>query len=248
MRALPFFAGVVLAAAVGAAAATLLSPSEPKVPETVSRKLARLESRLDDLESSAGVRDPGGLELEVRELRAEVSRLQDRSLGTAEANEGLPAAPATGEAGGVDGTGPADEDVDPKLEEKVRELVAQTDRRRLETWGNRFAEMREQREKSMLDRFQDEQALSSYQREQLDRILARRRQAIGEFFRTMFSEGADRPDMDAIRRKVADVREETDDELKNVLTPTQYEAFTELESTTRRGPPWMGGGGPPGGR
>ena len=135
-----------------------------------------------------------------------------------------------------------------ELQDKVLEAVEKNRAAEREEMGKRFSAMAAQRETSMIKRLEESAGLSAYQTEELTKLLGRRREAIGEFFRTMFGRrgGGEEVDFEAIQKKVADVRQETDEEIKALLTPEQYEKFTKEESTNRRGPWSMGGGRPRG--
>jgi len=136
----------------------------------------------------------------------------------------------------------------PVTPEMVRELVKEDQANRMQQMGNRFAGMAKQREAGMLDRLTENNGLNAWQRTEMEKVLERRRTVIGEFFRSMFGqEGDGSVDLASIRKKMEDVRKETDVEVQNILSPEQYKAF-EADSANRRGGPWGGGGRGTGGR
>ena len=64
----------------------------------------------------------------------------------------------------------------------------------------------------------------------------------------MMDRSEDAPDFTQIRKKMTDVQAETDEAAKQILNQEQYDAYKGIEASSRRGPPWMGGGGTSGGR
>ncbi len=130
----------------------------------------------------------------------------------------------------------------PEIDERVRELVKENQANQMQQTGKRFAAMFKQREAGMLDRLTENNGLSAWQRTEMERLLERRGKVIGEVIRSMFGqEGDGSVDLATIRKKAEDVRKETDLEVKEILTPEQYEAF-QADSANRRGGPWGGGG------
>jgi len=97
----------------------------------------------------------------------------------------------------------------------------------------------------MLDSLTEEHGLTPHQRDEMTKILERRRKAVGEFFRLMFGPGREGEEVDraAIRAKIEDVQTETTTALQNLLSPSQYEAFEAQDPGSRMG--GMGGFGPP---
>jgi ATP/maltotriose-dependent transcriptional regulator MalT len=132
---------------------------------------------------------------------------------------------------------------DPKLVEAVKTAVAEEQRKRQEAMGERFAAMAKARESSLLDRLVEEHGVTPYQRGEMEKLLERRRQAIGEMFRTMFSgqEGGQPQDFMKIREKMGEIRQETDQEIQALLSAPQYEAFKAEDRMG--GPGFMRGGG-----
>ena len=114
----------------------------------------------------------------------------------------------------------AEESTPPKaeIEDTVKTVVAAEQRRRQEVIGKRFQAMAKQRETAMLDRLTEEHGLTGHQRDEMEKILARRSDAIGMMFRTMFSgEREGMPDISEVRKKIVDVRAESDEQLKVLL-------------------------------
>lgn len=217
------------AGAAGAAVSVLLSPhSSSRPPEDLARKVARL------------VEEIGALDAAHRDLAEEVRRISLAPPLPA----GTPASPEepVEESGTAPAPGPAAASATPdSIDEKVRTAVAASREAELERIGNRFSSMARQREFAALDRFSNSNGLSPYQREEMEKLLDRRREAIGAFFRTLF--GGGEADPAAIREKVADVQRETDEALRSLLTPEQYDEWKKVDEAALRSPfgPPMGG-------
>jgi Spy/CpxP family protein refolding chaperone len=78
----------------------------------------------------------------------------------------------------------------------------------------------------MLDNLQKELQLTADQRQKIDTILQQRRDLF-------------RKDMQQIREKMRQVRDETDQQIENVMTPVQKKKFQDIRSKRERRP-WMG--------
>lgn len=220
--------GFALSGAIGAAVALLAGGDSSSRMEAPSGP-SRLEARVADLETRiAAMQD------ELRALRSPAPA----PVAAAAAPLAADATAASEEAGAA-----AAAVADEKLDEKVREAVEKEQDAQREAIGRRFAAMAEEREKGLLDRLQEEAGLSAWQRTEMEKILARRRQAVGGFFRVMFGGEGDGTDMTAFREKMQTIRTETDEAVKQVLSPEQYETWTKEDAATRRGPMFGGPGG-----
>lgn len=230
-RLLPVIIGLAAAGALGGLVAAALVPAGGPGAASGDADLRRVSARLDEaLDRLAG-------------LESRLRVLEDAPPLAADLPVERPVAKAPPAASGAgEPPGPAVESE--QFEERVKELVKESQAAQMETMGRRFATMAKQRETGILDRLSERTGLSPYQRDEMERLLERRRTAIGEFFRTMFSgEGAETVSPDQIRQKVADVQRETDEALGALLTPDQYEAFKAEDEMMRRGP-FMGGPAP----
>lgn len=219
--------GFALSGAAGAAVAVLATHDTGTGMEAPPG-LARVEARVSDVETQvASIRDA------VRALRTP----PPAPVATAPA----PLAAGVPSSDAADPTAPAL--TDEKLDEKVREAVEKEQDAQREAIGRRFAAMAEQREMGLLDRLAEEAGLSAWQRTEMEKILAKRREAIGSFFRVMFGGGGDTTDMGDFREKIRAIRQESDEAVKQVLSPDQYETWTKEDAATRRGPMFGGPGG-----
>ena len=197
---------------------------------------------------------PSEVSAKLGELSQQVARLSDRIrvLETAPPMASAPVSPAVAPPSGLDPENPNAAAMAPEaaeaLEERVREIVNERQKAQWDSMGRGFMAMAKQRESGMIQRLKDNHGLAPYQAEQLESLLERRRNAIAEFFRSMMSpeEGAEPMDMGKIREKITEVAEKTDEEIENLLSPDQYEAF-QADPANQRGGPWgggrMGGGG-----
>jgi hypothetical protein len=220
---------VLLAACVGAASVAgallsvwLVQHDAPGPTGDLVRELARTRDDLGELMASHR-----RLEAEVREL----------SLAPAMA---APPPGTSGEAPASAGPGPAPADEVPitseeRIDEKVRTAVAESREADLQRIGQRFSSMARQREGAQLDGFVQSQGISPYQREEMEKILERRREAIGAFFRSLFGGGGE-VDPATIREKVADVQRESDEALRSLLSPDQYEEWKKIDEASRQTP------------
>jgi hypothetical protein len=228
--------GFALAGVLGAAVAMLASNFGSATPmpttDTASKSAAELEQAL----------------ARVERLEARVEILE-KAPPMANGSTLAPAASMSGSSE-ADASPIASADAE-AIDERVRELVKETQTNQMKQMGKAFEGMAKQREAGMLNRLAKENGLNDWQRTEMERLLERRRAAIGEFFRSMFGgeggEGGQPVDMSQIRKKIEDVQRETDEEIKTVLTPDQYEAF-QSDEANRRGGPFGGGRGPGGGR
>lgn len=240
--------GFLLAGLAGAGVAMIASPNADQATEDLSLEVSRLRSQIDDMRqpTAAPSSEDSVLGLEVANLKNRIRMLEASGRPASAAEVGGPA--AEGSAAEGEGSLPAAMPEE-ALAERVKELVAETDRKRWETIGKRFSDFGAQRESSTLDQLAEKHGLSPYQRTQMEEVLARRRKAIGSFFRGMMDRSESAPDFTQIRKKMTDVQAETDEAAKQILNAEQYDSYKEIEASSRRGPPWMGGGGgTPGGR
>ena len=133
------------------------------------------------------------------------------------------------------------------IRESVEAVVEEKQAEMQERMGRRFSAMREQREKATLDKLAEDHGLTAYQRTEMEAILAKRREVIGGFFRSMFSGTEDEVDMAAARDKVRKVQQESDAQIKELLTAEQYDTYQPEQSQRGFMGPGMRGG-PGGGR
>ncbi len=219
---------LALAGALGGVAAILVAhPAGDPPASDLPQEVRRLKADCDDLRSL------------VTRLQGELEALRLSPVFRG----AVPASPAPETAAGA-ASAPSAPLTDNQIEDRVREAVKESRAQDFERMGRGFAGFARQRETAMLDRFTEEQGLSPYQREEMDKILERRREAIGAFFRTLFG-GETEVDATALREKFSDVQKETDEALKTLLSPEQYEEFRKVDTMNRRGPPFLMGGSPP---
>lgn len=154
---------------------------------------------------------------------------------------------------------PSEESADPlagqplpnDFDERVAEAVKKNASTQMEQMGNRFASMAKQRESGVLNGLAENHGLTDWQRTEMEKILEKRREVIGGFFRTMFSGNSEEPmDMAKMREEAEKVRVESEEEIKTLLTADQYKAYEEsgLNRMGGGGGPWGGGGRGGGGR
>lgn len=173
-------------------------------------RLRRLELRVTALENrpggaAAAERGPGALAEEVSALRREVEALE-----------------------GADHL--EREPVRERLRAEVRGVQAELFRERME----RFRADREQEEDERFERFAEEARLTLHQKEQLQRLIAAEREAIGKTFEAMRAEDAPaRPS--ALRQALREARGATDAQAKQLLGAEQLTRFEELREESRGG-------------
>jgi hypothetical protein len=214
---------VVAAAVAGAAVFALAFPREPSgVSPDLEREFRRVSEELRELKTGH------------HQLESDVRRLSFAPpLPEGDARPAAPPDPAASAPGtAITAPPPTPEE---RIDEKVRTAVAESRVAEMERIGQRFSAMARQREAAILDRFTEASHLSAYQREEVEKVLDRRREAIGAFFRTLFGGGGD-TDPVAIREKVADVQRETDEAIKSLLSPEQYEEWKKVDEAARQNP------------
>jgi hypothetical protein len=239
-KALPLILGLAAAGVVGALAATLVtkdhavSADAAPPPDRADARLAEAIEKIDALARRVEV-------LEQTSLDRAVAAAEPPALTPEQLSEAAGAA------------APVTED---ELKEKVKEMVTEARNQEWEQMGQRFAARAAEREAGMVKRLGETAGLTTYQQEELTKLLGARREAMGNFFRTMFTPGeqTEPVDMRKLREDLETVRAETDEQIKALLSPDQYDAFTKEESSMR-GPGFMrgmggfgGGGGGGGGR
>jgi Spy/CpxP family protein refolding chaperone len=227
--------GFIAAGLVGGLAGGMLfAPEEAasSAPEEPSR-MAEWQRRVDD--TLADIDD------RLRLLETAPGYVADEP----EISSAPPSPVATdGTSGGEGGETPL-ASADPELREKVLDIVEQKEKEDREARDARRAEMAEQFEAARLDRLAEQLGLNSYQKNELKRILAERRQKMLEMREKYFS-GDGRPDPSQFalfREEMTKVREESGTQLQAVLTPEQYETFKEQDRGGRGGGPGRGGFG-----
>jgi hypothetical protein len=195
---------------------------------------------------SAGAPPPSEAAEEIAELSRRIAALEEevRTLRAAPPMAEAPAAPiAEPETAEETAAASAAAPLPEAIQEQVAKEVRESRDKEREAMGRRFSEMAKQREAGALDRMVEKHGLTAYQREEMEKILERRRQAIGEFFRQMFAPGeGEQADLGEVRKKMADVRDETEKEIQALLSPDQYEAW-QTEQPRGRGPGFGPGGG-----
>ena len=205
------------------------------------------------LAMSAGADEAPGAKFDDSRISAQMEQLSARLDVLSERLEVIEKAPPM--VGGSQAVAPtpfipSGEDADPlaaqpmpnDFDERVAEAVKKNASTQMEQMGNRFASMAKQRESRALDSMVSDHGLNDWQRSEMERILEKRREVIGNFFRTMFSGNSEEPvDMAKMREEAEKVRAESEEEIKTLLTQDQYKAYEESGLNRR------GGGGPFGG-
>jgi hypothetical protein len=220
MRTALVFAGLAAAGLVGALAAHLVStePETASQPPTVD---SGLEDRVARLESS------------FERFREEVLTRLDAPPLPESAPTALRADPASAELAAPLAEASLSDDV---IKEKVKAAIEERAKAQAEERTKRFAAMAAERETAMLDRLEGELGLNAHQRDELEKILANRRTAMMEFREKMMS--GDGGDRETMREEMRKIRDDSNAEIKALLTPEQYETFQSQQSR---------GGGPGGG-
>jgi hypothetical protein len=230
-KSMPIIIGLALAGVFGAVVGSLMDGAEPpptttvaraETDPTVMRELEQLRKRMDALEKVAPMRAlPEGVA--VAELTSTIE-------------EAVADAPAVPEV------------TQDAVDEKVQKAIDAQAQKRREQQGRMMSDWAKRREATVLDSLAENHGLTPHQRGEMEKILDRRRAAMGEFFGTLFggggrtrrTAGADAgteqtPDMAAIGEKMQTIRAESDEQIKNLLSPTQYDAFKE-DDRMGRGP------------
>ena len=231
-RSLPMILGLAAAGAFGALVAAVILKEQPPAtapPEDVSR----LDARFDEL---AG---------QIERLHRQVQLIQDAPPLPDAPDREVRATAASAEQGELappeslpDASLPPDE-----LETRVREVLRKTREEEREARGQRWANWAQDRQKSMLDRLAENHGLTAYQRGEMEKLLATRREAIGSYHRVRFSASAadEGADLNKLRQAAESARTETDEAIKSLLSADQYEAYKKEEEASRLG--GMGGRG-----
>ncbi len=233
MKTLPFVLGLLAAGAVGALTAVLAvrSPSGPA------------ESAAAPAPEDPGIED---LERRVERLSRRVRVLEEirRMRGAPEA--ATAAAPAAEDAAAA---APLPETIDKVVGDKVQEALAKSEAERRNAIGRRFVALAAEREKDLIARLAEKAGLTPYQQTEMAKLLARRREAMSGFFRSMFGSGSDQKpeEIAKIREKAATIREETETAIKDLLTPDQYEVYRKERASLRGPGRFLGGPMGPGG-
>jgi hypothetical protein len=142
------------------------------------------------------------------------------------------------------------------LDARVKEAMQKERTEQMEAMGQRFAARAAQWEKGMIGRVAEQAGLSSYQQEELAKLLEKRREAVGSYFRNMFAPGrqdsgrqdsgrqsqdsGSPPDMTKMREEMEAAGKEAEEEIKALLTPEQYEVLQKEQRSAFGG--WGGGG------
>ena len=188
---------------------------------------------------------------QLEQLSARLDRLADR-LEILEKAPPMSPGQAIAPAAAIPSAAPADplaaEPPPGDIDDRVLKVVQEREANRAKQMGSFFSGMMKQREAGVLDSLAEDQGLNDWQRTEMEKILEKRREVMGTFFRTMMSGGGEEPvDFTKLREEAERVRKETDEEIKNILTPDQYKVYEDSGLNRMRGP--MGGGrGAGGGR
>jgi periplasmic protein CpxP/Spy len=221
--------GLVAGLIGGIAGAVIMTPSSDAVVNAgpPSDRMARL----DDLEA------------ELSRLREQVRQWElAPPMAMAPGSATIPGeteatAPAASAASGL----PIQE---AELKEKILDVVAEREESEREARSRMRTEMEAQHTADTLKRLTEELQLDAYQAEQLAAILAARREAMGKFREKMFAgmQDANQVDRQALRDEMQKVRAESDQQVKDLLSPDQYTKYEEISSQSR-GPGRGRGGG-----
>jgi ParB-like chromosome segregation protein Spo0J len=220
--------GLASAGLVGALAANLVTTDQPGSAEPPA-DLARLEERMTQHEAR------------FERFREEVLERLDAPPLPAPARAALEAVAVESELE----TPLADAVItEEAIEERVKKVIEEREKASREERAKRFAEAAAARESDYLDRLEKELGLTAYQRGELERIFERRRTAMNEFREKMFSSAGrlSPEERTAMRDEARKLREDTDAEIKELLTPEQYQTF-QTQQPSRGGGPFRGGGG-----
>ncbi|MHC4859307.1 MAG: hypothetical protein ACYTDY_04370 [Planctomycetota bacterium] len=221
MRTALFLFGFASAAFVGVMAGQMLSPGEAAPPDLAD--LERLRAQVDELET------------EVARLKVEARRppplpasmpggpdLLDSSVAEAAA-ERPAAAPLPDEA----------------LRDTILEVVQEKEKTDRGAREERVAKYAARMEEARLDRLEKDLGLEKYQREELAKILEKRRVALADLWRGRREQPRSPEAREEMREELKRIREEADTELKKLLSTEQYEAFkkTDNQALRRRSQP-----------
>jgi hypothetical protein len=191
------------------------------------------------------------LEAELSDLRTLVARqgeeiraLRDAGLVANDPSR-LPDAPAL--ESGADAPAAASE---AELENQVAKILEKKEQEDREARTQRFNAMIEEREKARIKRLQDSLGLTDYQAEELGKIFATQRQAMLEMRTKIFEGGRENVTQEQfakMREDMQKLREDSDEEIKKLLSVDQYESYKKQDTGGfGRGPGGgFGGGRPP---
>lgn len=230
--------GSLLAGGAGAVGATILLSPNPgpiaksAVPnvtlqDTVAKLSDRIETladRLDGLERSddlAPVASPGRVAATLD--RAEIEGVVRDMLGSV---EGAPAA-AT-----------------PSLEAAVANVIEMREERERQERDQRRAEAEEKRLEDRLAKLQSDLGLDQTQLDSMRGIFQEQSRKADEMRQSMREARDTGLDMGSMREMWTDLRDSTNESIKGVLSPSQYEQYEESNANQR----WGGRGGNTGGR
>jgi hypothetical protein len=232
MKTVPLILGLVAAGAIGALAATVMHPTDdggaaPPAP--------REDPRVDSLVAA------------VEQLRQDVAMLRAAPPVAAES----PAMRTAGSAEALNGADSPEDAADPaaaapkgeEFEKAVADAVAKSRQKEMEAIGKMWTDRAAQREKGMVTQFAKDQGLSDYQRDEMIKLMDKRRERLSPLYRAMFTPAPDGETRDfaRIREDMQKVRDETQEELKGLISVDQAEAFQKQESSRRGGMGMFGG-------
>ena len=215
--------GFAAAGVFGAVTADLLHPDAP--PEAFPGKETSRQDAL--LEQLVGQMERLDRRLEILEQAPPMAAAPDAIAG--------PSAPA---AAALESPALDLASITPELlEEKVREAVKESREAERTARGQRFSSWASQRQETLFKRLAEEHGLTDYQKTEMVKILARRREAIGSYHRVRFSADGSVSDaeIERLRVKSEAVRTETMVELQHLLTADQYEAYSQEQDRRRSG-------------
>ncbi|MEN8151251.1 MAG: hypothetical protein ABFS86_15655 [Planctomycetota bacterium] len=218
--------GFIAAGVIGGVTSDLLRPDQPTAPLDDGRD--RIEAELSDLRTL------------VARQGEEIRALRDAALVANEPARlaGAPALEPDAETAAAANEG--------EFEDKVAKVLEKKDQEEREARTQRMTAMMAEREKALLKRLQEELGLTDYQSEELGKIFGERRNAMMAIREKIFEGGRENVTQEQfaeMRENMQKSREESEEEIKNLLTADQYEAYQKQDT----GGFGRGGFGPGGG-
>jgi len=190
------------------------------------------------------------IEAELSDLRTLVARqgeeiraLRDAGIVANEPSR-LPDAPALE----PEAEDPAAAATDSELEDRVAKILEKKEQEDRDARTQRFNAMIEEREKARLKRLQENLGLTDYQAEELGKIFANQRKAMTSMREKIFEGGRENVSQEQfakMREDMQKLREDSDEEIKKLLSVDQYESYKKQDTGFGGGRGPGGGFGPP---
>lgn len=124
--------------------------------------------------------------------------------------------------------------------DQVTQVIKDKEKKDRDAQMQRIADAITQTIKTRIDEFAKAQNLNDFQQQELTRLVAERSSKTMALFAQMQDQGTSR---DTIRTQMDAIRNESDEKIKQVLQPQQFEEYQKIENQLTRGAGFGPGGG-----